>query len=266
MPINELIENDSGLPIEELENYEVPDRLSWTSISVQIMSVLNIERGVFYTIIELLFRPGKAVRNHLYKNRSRLLNPVRFLVLSTTIMTFFTFYYLDFQGFVDGFESGMSMSTDESSRDIQGEKVAHLFLERFMAMIQQYSSIGYFIMVPVGALVSWGFSRKKYNVPELIVAYCFMWSMVNCISIVLIPFMGLEFSGKTIINGILALLPLIYPLYFYTKFINEGAKGLAKGIVIGIINVVLYTVLFGAATIYLVYQMKHLILPNSSVF
>ena len=53
---------------------EVPERISWHTISSQILSVLNIEKGVFYTLVELLFRPGKAVRLHLFKNRKKLLN------------------------------------------------------------------------------------------------------------------------------------------------------------------------------------------------
>lgn len=88
----------------ELISSELPERINWSSISNQVMAVLNIERGIFYTLIELLFRPGKAVRVHLFKDRKRLLNPIRFLVLSSTIATLVTFHYFtnsDFSEILD---------------------------------------------------------------------------------------------------------------------------------------------------------------------
>ena len=53
----------------EITSLDAPERINWSSVSGQIISVMNIERGLFYTLIELLFRPGKAVRIHLFKNR-----------------------------------------------------------------------------------------------------------------------------------------------------------------------------------------------------
>jgi len=219
----------------ELIDYtnSVPERISWSFISNQILSVLNIQRGIFYTLIELLFRPGKAVRNHLFKDRKRLLNPIRFLVLSSTIATLVTFHYLDFteiaaDGDMVKFNSGVNQARDSH--------VEGLFISRFNEFLQQFSNLSFFVITPVGAVIAWFFCKKKFNVPELAVSQCFMWSMVNVFGIMLVPLT----QFNPIFVALLTLISVAYPLYFFTSFLNEGWVGFLKSFFIGIINSFMY--------------------------
>ncbi|MFK7756209.1 MAG: DUF3667 domain-containing protein [Flavobacteriales bacterium] len=237
-----------------------PPRINWNSISDQVMSVLNIEKGVFYTVKELLFRPGKAVRKHMFKNRRLLLNPVRFLVLSTTLATFITFYYMNESSFNTGFEQGFM--NVETGNNTSNERVTKALIPMLIDLFKQFVNISYFFLVPAGALVSWLFLRKSYNVPELAVAHCYMWSMVNCFTIVFTPLMLV--SDYAII--FLAVLGFFYPFFFYTKFFNQGAKGFLKGVIVNFLNYFLLMIFFAVFGYLYLRNIEEIIFPNSCSF
>ncbi len=56
-------------------------------ISHEIEHVLHLDRGFFYTVRELLLRPGKAVREFLFEDRKKLVKPILFLILSSVIFS-----------------------------------------------------------------------------------------------------------------------------------------------------------------------------------
>ena len=51
----------------------------------EIVHVLHLERGIFFTIKELVLRPGATVRNFISTDRSRLVKPVIFLIITSVI-------------------------------------------------------------------------------------------------------------------------------------------------------------------------------------
>lgn len=53
----------------------------------EIEHVLHLERGILYTIKELVINPGENIRKYLSENRSRLVKPVIFIILTSLIYT-----------------------------------------------------------------------------------------------------------------------------------------------------------------------------------
>lgn len=53
----------------------------------EIVHVLHLEKGIFYTVKELFVRPGKSVRTFILQDRSRLVKPVIFIILTSLIYT-----------------------------------------------------------------------------------------------------------------------------------------------------------------------------------
>jgi hypothetical protein len=53
----------------------------------EITHVLHLEKGIFYTIKELFVRPGASVRNFISDDRSRLVKPVIFIIVTSVIYT-----------------------------------------------------------------------------------------------------------------------------------------------------------------------------------
>lgn len=56
----------------------------------EIEHVLHFERGILYTIRELLTSPGKNIRNYLSENRSQLVKPIIFIIITSLVYTIVT--------------------------------------------------------------------------------------------------------------------------------------------------------------------------------
>ena len=51
----------------------------------EIEHVLHFERGILYTIKELVTNPGQNVKNYLTENRNRLVKPIIFIIVTSLI-------------------------------------------------------------------------------------------------------------------------------------------------------------------------------------
>ncbi|PQJ23445.1 DUF3667 domain-containing protein [Tenacibaculum sp. SG-28] len=59
------------------------DRIDRNYIWSEIESVLNLDKGLFYTIKELFLRPGATVTTFLLYDRKRLVKPLLFVIFSS---------------------------------------------------------------------------------------------------------------------------------------------------------------------------------------
>ena len=78
--MNETIENEELLGIE---NHNTLERIDGRYIWNEISSVLNFDKGIFYTIKELFIRPGRTVQEFLVYDRKRLVKPILFVLFSS---------------------------------------------------------------------------------------------------------------------------------------------------------------------------------------
>jgi len=51
----------------------------------EIEHVLHFERGILYTIKELITNPGRNLKNYLLENRSRLVKPIIFIIVTSLV-------------------------------------------------------------------------------------------------------------------------------------------------------------------------------------
>ena len=62
----------------------------------EIEHVLHFERGILYTIRELLRNPGESIRHFITANRGRLVKPIIFIIVTSLIYTIITrFFHID---------------------------------------------------------------------------------------------------------------------------------------------------------------------------
>ncbi|HTN16917.1 MAG TPA: DUF3667 domain-containing protein, partial [Chitinophagaceae bacterium] len=59
----------------------------------EIEHVLHFERGILYTIRELITRPGQNIRNYLTANRSRLVKPIIFIIVTSLIYSLINHFF-----------------------------------------------------------------------------------------------------------------------------------------------------------------------------
>ncbi|WP_281635818.1 DUF3667 domain-containing protein [Flavobacterium marginilacus] len=62
-------------------------------ISHEIEHVLHFDRGILFTIKELFLNPGQNIRNYISENRSRLVKPVIFIILTSLIYTLISHFF-----------------------------------------------------------------------------------------------------------------------------------------------------------------------------
>jgi hypothetical protein len=126
----------------------------------EIEHVLHFERGILYTIKELIANPGQNVRNYLSDNRSRLVKPIIFIIVTSLIYsTCSNFFHIE-----DGY-----------IRYLGDHKTTTSAIFKWIQGHYGYSNIimGIFI-----ALWTKLFFRKyKLNIFEILILLCFVIGM-----------------------------------------------------------------------------------------
>lgn len=68
-----------------VETREPLDRIDSKYLWNEIRSVLNFDKGLFYTIREVFFRPGLTIKHFLQQDRSLLVRPPVFIILCSLV-------------------------------------------------------------------------------------------------------------------------------------------------------------------------------------
>ena len=131
-------------------------RIDGRYIISEIGSVLNFEKGFFYTVRELALRPGISVHNFINKDRKRLVKPIIFLIICSLI------YSVSQQIF--RFEDGYVNYSIE-------DKSAVTTIFNWIT-----SNYGYANTLMAGFIALWiklFFRKYQYNFYEIIILLCF---------------------------------------------------------------------------------------------
>ena len=90
-------------------------RINVHYIMHEIQHVLHVEKGLIYTVKELLIRPGQRVREYITENRNRLVKPVIFIIITSLIYTVISHYFhldVGYIEFKDTAGSGVNIIND----------------------------------------------------------------------------------------------------------------------------------------------------------
>ena len=123
----------------------------------EIEHVLHFEKGIIYTIRELLTKPGENVKYFISENRSRLVKPIIFIIVTSLIYSVINHFYHIEKGYVN---------YDESSKSTTG------LIFKWVQDHYGYSNIimGIFIAVWTKLL----FRKYGYNFFEILILLCFV--------------------------------------------------------------------------------------------
>jgi len=140
------------------------ERIDGHFIKHEIKQVIQFEKGVFYTIKELLVRPGQNIREYISENRNRLVKPIVFIIFSSLIYTLIE-HYLQIRDVYVGYEGPEENTTSTIFKWIQGN--------------YGYANIimGFFITVWTRLL----FRKHHYNFYEILTLLCYVMGMVMLI-------------------------------------------------------------------------------------
>ncbi len=183
-------------------------RIDGHYIAHEIEHVLHFERGILYTIRELITKPGQNIRNYLSENRSRLVKPVIFIIVTSLIYTLISHFFHIEEEYVNfkGLEKSASGSILEWIHGNYG-----------------YASILTGIFIAIWLKVF--FKKYKYNFYELVIMLCFVQGISMLIFAIFALLEGifhiklLSFAGTL---GVLYMTWAIGNFFEERKFWNYG--------------------------------------------
>ncbi len=172
-------------------------------IQHEFLHLFHIEKGFLYTIKELFFRPGHAVREYLQGNRARLMKPVPFAIFCGLIFTIL--FKISNLG---------SFGKNAFSKIIKNEHTL-----KIMAWLDSHHAYGNFLLCILTALLSYLLFRKhKYNFYEILVLMIYV-SAQNAMYIGILSILNI-FFGMQVFSNVFSIFSIIYIVWAIGQFFD----------------------------------------------
>lgn len=134
-----------------------PPRIDARYIKEELGNVLLLENGLLLTVREILLRPGKSTKEFISRDRSRLVKPVYFLIVTSLIYSLANHYL----GFEDGYMEGGGL--EESSIGVV-----------FSWMQSNYGFANLIFGVFIAFWTRIFFRKFDYNIFEIVILLCYV--------------------------------------------------------------------------------------------
>ncbi len=199
------------------------ERITMKSILEGILDVFNLEHGLIYTVVALTIRPGKAIRTYLYEDRTKLVKPFRFLLLTIALATFATVQYFKYSeagaefaaGFADGYRSqggGAAGNPEDIKREAE-------LIQHWSEIFTSYFNLFLLFGVPVLALATYWVFRRRMNYAEHLVANSYITGNMTLLYLLMMPCLLLiQYETMSLIYMVFL---LVYSIFAYTRLYQE---------------------------------------------
>ncbi len=210
-----------------------PKRINRQYIIEEVRSVLNFEKGFFYTIKELFLRPGDTIRNYILGDRRKIVKPIVFLIVTSLVYTI-TQRLLNF-------EAGLIQYNVENSGEIP------LVIRSYEWFSANYGYANILIVIFIAFWIKMLYRKHSYNYYEIYILLCFI--MGN--SILLYTLLGtIESLTNYPIFQIGIILSLLYTTWAIGQFFGKRNKmNYVKGLLSYILGILSCLAVFVAIII-----------------
>jgi hypothetical protein len=123
----------------------------------EIEHVLHFERGILFTIRELLTKPGQMVNDYLFSDRSRLVKPIIFVIVASLLYTL-TVHFFHVDDRYIKFEGGELTTSVKIFNWIEGH----------------YGYVNIMMCFFIALWIKLFFRKSRYNFFEVIIMLCFV--------------------------------------------------------------------------------------------
>jgi len=195
----------------------------------EIEHVLHFERGILFTIRELLLNPGRNIRNYFTHNRTRLVKPIIFIIVTSLIYTILNHFFHIEDGYVKYHEAKQSTTGS------------------IVKWLQDHYGYANIIMgVFIALWLKLFFRKYNYNFYEILIMLCFVMGMGMLIFSVFVIVEGLTNFHLMTIAGIIGIAYCTWAIgqFFYSKNVVSYVKVLGAYI-LGMITFWILPVIFG---------------------
>lgn len=208
------------------------NRIDGSYIIHEIEHILHFERGILYTIRELITNPGENIKKYLSENRSRLVKPVIFIIITSLIYTILnSFFHLE-DGYVKYYEGNGEQKSNVS------------MIVQWIQNHYGYANIMMGVFIAIWLKVF--FKKYNYNFYEILIMLCFVMGIGMLIFSVFVIFQGLTHINVMPIAGALGVIYCVWAIgQFYDKKKTLNYIKALFAYIIGMITFWIFPVLIG---------------------
>ncbi|WP_026302660.1 DUF3667 domain-containing protein [Psychroflexus tropicus] len=218
-------------------------RINGRYIVSEIMSVLNFEKGFFYTMKELALRPDQCIQNFILNDRKRLVKPITFVIFCSL------FYTLVKQNIYDRFLEGFG----EGYTDSLGLE-ASVLINILGWLKQNYGFTNIFISVFIVSWIKLFFKKYNYNFFEILILLLYVTGMGTLVYSV---FALLEIVTGLEISYLGTAITLAYYAWAIGRFFDKRKRiNYFKALItyiLGILTFYFFTILVGTIIDFILY-------------
>ncbi len=172
----------------------------------EIEHILHFERGILFTVRELLLRPGKSIKEFISDNRGRLVKPIIFIIITSLIYTIAIHYFHIKDNYItfEGRESVFTVKIFKWYQDNYG--YGNIMMAAFIA---------FWIKI--------FFKKYEYNFFEILILLCFIIGITMLIYALAAFLVGVTKLPLMVFSAIISLFYLTWSIgQFFDpkKFIN----------------------------------------------
>ena len=170
-----------------------------------VHGVFHLDKGLLYTVRELLVRPGHSIREYIEGKRVRHFNYFTLILLILTL------------GVV------LEQFTPVNPTDIFESVRSNEDIVAFMEMIREYPKVFVLATIPLYAIFSWVFFRKaQLNFAEHLVlnSYRAAGELLFSLSFNVIMIFVHDLEVLKVVNIVLTIIVPVYSTIFYYQFFS----------------------------------------------
>lgn len=148
-------------------------RIDWHFLGHELEhSVLHMDRGILYSLKELMLRPGHLMQAYLEGRRANQAKPLLLIMVMAAVVVFLSKYLVG-EGVMDGIASSVPAGNGDVAK---GMAAAMKAAERVAAWMNQYFALFTLLLLPLeAAAFRLAFHRfAVFNYPEWLVVTAFL--------------------------------------------------------------------------------------------
>ncbi|UYZ59532.1 DUF3667 domain-containing protein [Hymenobacter latericus] len=196
-------------------------------------SIWHVDKGIGYTLRQLLTRPGATLHEYMAGRRAQHFRPISYLLLVTAVSMLLL--------------SAVGMNPMTASQQADMPRLLQLTMERYLQLYSKYPTLIYVVLLPANALLAmWLLRPTRFNFAEMLLAQAFISGTTTIISsVVMLPMMLLTPYFPALQQFImLGMLPhMAYSAWVYRQLLEPARMPLKNKWVRGIGTVVLQTII-----------------------
>lgn len=152
-------------------------RIDWRFLAWQLEhGVLNMDRGLLYTLRMLMFRPGRLIRDYIEGRRTGHVKPLWLIMATAALVVFVTRYVPGAEGAIASFGAGYQAGM-EAEGDVDADSIA--MVEAFQQVgdwaVRHFAAVTLILLPLEAAVFKLAFWRVKgLNYPEWLTIIAFL--------------------------------------------------------------------------------------------